>query len=59
MQVFENYPDVIRPQQLKDMLQMGRTKIYELLRTNQIPNKRIGANYFIRKDAVIAYLEGK
>ncbi|MCI9571276.1 MAG: helix-turn-helix domain-containing protein [Lachnospiraceae bacterium] len=57
--MFENYPDVIRPQQLKDMLQMGRTKIYELLRTNQIPNKRIGANYFIRKDAVIAYLEGK
>ena len=57
--MFENYPDVIRPQQLKDMLQMGRTKIYELLRTNQIPNKRIGAKYFIRKDAVIAYLEGK
>ena len=57
--MFENYPDVIRPQQLKDMLQMGRTKIYELLRINQIPNKRIGANYFIRKDAVIAYLEGK
>lgn len=57
--MFENYPDVIRPQQLKDMLQMGRTKIYELLRTNQIPNKRIGANYFIRKDAVIAYLEEK
>ena len=57
--MLENYPDVIRPQQLKDMLQMGRTKIYELLRTNQIPNKRIGANYFIRKDAVIAYLEGK
>ena len=57
--MFENYPDVIRPQQLKDMLQMGRTKIYELLRTNQIPNKRIGSNYFIRKDAVIAYLEGK
>lgn len=55
--MFESYPDVVRPQQLKAMLQMGSTKIYELLRTNQIPNKRIGANYFIRKDAVIAYLE--
>lgn len=57
--MFENYPDVVRPQQLKDMLQMGRTKIYDLLRTDQIPNKRIGANYFIRKDAVIAYLQEK
>lgn len=57
--MFECYSDVVRPQQLQEMLQMGRTKIYELLRTNQIPNKRIGANYFIRKDAVIAYLQEK
>ncbi|MDE7019262.1 MAG: helix-turn-helix domain-containing protein [Lachnospiraceae bacterium] len=57
--MFESYPDVVRPQQLEDMLQIGRTKLYGLLRTGQIPNKRIGANYFIRKDAVIAYLEEK
>lgn len=57
--MFENYPDVVRPQQLKAMLQMGSTKIYGLLRKNEIPNKRIGANYFIRKDAVIAYLQEK
>lgn len=57
--MFESYPDVVRPQQLQDMLQMGRTKIYELIRTNQIPNKRIGGNYFIRKDAVINYLQEK
>lgn len=57
--MFESYPDVVRPQQLQDMLQMGRTKIYGLLRTNQLPNKRIGGNYFIRKDAVIAYLQEK
>lgn len=57
--MFEGYPDVVRPQQLKKMLQMGSTKIYGLLRANEIPNKRIGANYFIRKDAVIAYLQEK
>ena len=57
--MFESYPDVVRPQQLEDMLQIGRTKIYGLLRTKEIPNKRIGANYFIRKDAVIAYKEKK
>lgn len=57
--MFESYPDVVRPQQLKDMLQMGRTKVYELLRADLIPNKRIGAGYFIRKDAVIAYLQEK
>ena len=57
--MFESYPDVVRPQQLQDMLQMGRTKVYGLLKTNQIPNKRIGANYFIRKDAIITYLQEK
>ena len=57
--MFENYPDVVRPQQLKDMLQMGSTKIYQLLRSNQLPNKRIGSNYFIRKDAIIEYLQEK
>ena len=57
--MFESYPDVVRPQQLEDMLQIGRTKIYGLLRTKEIPNMRIGANYFIRKDAVITYLEEK
>ncbi len=29
--MFESYPDVVRPQQLEDMLQIGRTKIYGLL----------------------------
>ena len=57
--MFESYPDVVRPQQLEEMLQMGRTKVYKLLKSNQLPSKRIGGNYFIRKDAVIAFLEEK
>lgn len=40
--MFENYPDVVRPLQLCQMLQIGRTKMYHLIHSGTIPSRKIG-----------------
>lgn len=56
-ELFKEYPDVVNPKQLKEMLgKIGTNKIYTLLKTNAIYNKKIGNNYIIPKISVIEYL---
>ena len=49
--MFDNYPDVIRPKQLQEMLHIGRTK------SGTLPCRKIGGDYFIRKLDVILLLQ--
>lgn len=55
--MFDEYPDVIRPNELKEMLHIGRTKAYQLIKTGSLPSRRIGGNYFIRKTDVIHFMD--
>lgn len=58
--LFENYPDVVKVEQLKKMLpKMGKNKIYKLLQENKIYSKKIGRDYYIPKTSVIKYLMEK
>ena len=56
--LFNDYPDVVTPKQLKNMLgnTVGTNKVYKLLQTKEIRNKKIGNNYIIPKISVIEYL---
>lgn len=54
--MFKDYPDVVRPTDLCTMLGIGRTKTYQLIKTGTIPSRRIGGNYFIRKEDVIEFM---
>lgn len=54
--MFESYPDVVRPNQLSEMLGIGRTKMYQLIQSGAIPHRKIGGNYFIRKADIIKFL---
>ena len=54
--MFEKYPDVVTVKQLQDMLGISRPTVYELLREDLIPHKRIGAKYIIPKWGVKEYL---
>ena len=54
--MFEKYPDVVNVKQLQEMLGVSRPTVYELLRENLIPHKRIGTKYIIPKWAVIKFL---
>jgi len=54
--MFNNYPDVLTVKQVCEMLNISRPMVYELLRENQIPHKRIGTKYIIPKWGVKEYL---
>lgn len=54
--MFRHYPDALTPDQVREMLGIGRRLTYELLRDGRIPNVRVGRLYRVPKTAVIEYL---
>lgn len=60
MNMFKDYPDVVKVDKLLEMLpKIGRNKIYSLLRNKEIFSKRIGRDYYIPKISIIRYLMEK
>ena len=55
-EMFKNYPDVVTPGDLQEMLHIGRNSTYKLLSENQIETIRLGKKYIIPKVNVIKYL---
>lgn len=54
--MLESYSDVLTAEALMVILHIGRSKVYELLRENTIPNLRIGKKYIIPKQLLIDFL---
>ena len=54
--MFREYPDVLTPQQVQEMLGVGQRMAYQLLREGRIQNVRMGRLYRVPKAAVIDYL---
>lgn len=54
--MFTSYPDVVNTNQLKDMLGIGITLAYRLVKQNIIKSIKVGREYKIPKTNVIAYL---
>lgn len=54
--MFTTYPDVVTISQLKEMLGIGITLAYRLVKQNTINAIKIGRKYKIPKANVIAYL---
>lgn len=54
--MLESYSDVLTAEGLMVILHIGRSKVYELLRENTIPNLRIGKKYIIPKQLLIDFL---
>lgn len=55
--IFKDYPDIVSLEQLQEMLQIGRSKAYSLLKNGEIKSKKVGRIYKIAKVNVIKYLE--
>ena len=47
---------VYRPEELAQLLGVGRNSIYRLLRSGKIRSIKIGTHYLVTKDAVDAFL---
>lgn len=54
--MFKDYPDVLTPGDLQEILRIGRNSTYKLLSENQIETIKIGKKYIIPKINVINYL---
>lgn len=54
--IFTDYPDVVTPEDLQEMLHIGRSMAYSLLQDQKIKSLRIGKKYIIPKDSVINFL---
>ena len=56
--MFREYPDALTPQQVQEMLGIGRRKTYELLQSGRLQSVRMGRIYRVPKLTVIDYLCG-
>lgn len=54
--MFTSYPDLVDINQLSEMLNIGSTLTYRLLKENAIKSMKIGRQYKIPKINVIDYL---
>lgn len=53
----EDYPDVLTPYDTRNILGIGRDKMYEMLQVGTISSLRVGRKYLIPKFALLRYLE--
>lgn len=51
-----DYPDVLSVEDLQNILRIGRSAAYSLLRENKIKTLKIGNRYIIPKKSVIEFL---
>lgn len=56
-ELFEDYPDVLTVQQVRQALGIGRVGVYKLLDGGNIRCFKIGNAYKIPKTAIIEYIE--
>lgn len=56
-EMFREYPDILRIDEIQSMLQIGRNSAYNLLKQGLIKSIKIGKKYIIPKQSVIDFVE--
>ncbi len=54
--MLSKYPDILTTKDLIKILSLHKNTIYKLLRSKEIPNKKIGKKYVISKENLIEYI---
>ncbi len=54
--MFENYPDIVSIPQICEMLHIGKSSAYELVRSKAINRVKVGRKYIIPKQSVIGFV---
>ena len=54
--MLDDYGDFLTIDEICGVLDIGKNKAYELLRSKQIKNFRIGKQFRITRDAVVDYI---
>ena len=55
--MFEKYKDIVTVDDVAEMLNIGKSSAYMLLKNNEIRHVRVGKKYIIPKQAVVAFLD--
>jgi excisionase family DNA binding protein len=55
---FEELPEILTPQDLVDYLPIGRDAVYAALKSQTIPNVRLGQKYLIPRQGLREFLSG-
>ena len=54
--MFEQYPDIVSINHVMEMLNIGKTTAYSLLKANQIRHVKIGRKYIVPKKSIIDFV---
>jgi len=57
--MFENYPEIITVDELREILFIGKNQAYNLLRNREIQAVKVGTVWRIPLKSVIDFLDGK
>lgn len=57
--LLKEYDDILLVKDIIEILKIGKSSAYQLLRSNQIKNKKIAGEYKISKEDMIKYIRGK
>lgn len=55
--IFNDYPDIVRIDEIQSMLQIGRNSVYDLLKQNLIKSIKIGKKYIVPKQSIIDFVK--
>ncbi len=50
---FSDLPELLRPKEATEWLNLGRNAIYEAVKSGELPHRRIGGCIFIPKSALM------
>ena len=54
--MFEAYPDILTAEQLQEILHVGKSTTYRLLRTGEIRSFKVGRQFRVPKEYLLDYL---
>lgn len=55
--MLKDYPDIMTPKQVAEVLGLGKNKVNDLLKSKTIGNHRVGRKYLVPKICVIDYMQ--
>ena len=53
----DDYPDVLLPNECMEVLRLGRTSVYKLLRSGSLKSLKMGKKYIVPKSYLLDYLQ--
>lgn len=54
--MLNNYPDILTLKDFCEILCIGKSTAYKMLRSNEVKNRKIGGKFLIPKQNLIEYL---